>query len=210
MLPFLLTGILGAYALMVRLLQVSSKETIPTPRYQPAITCQICKSPMRQLKGTELRQHLTPPQRTELELKSKFYEGWQCEQCEQCLPPYHPQDLNIHLSSYVLNKKGYEECPSCQTLTVKVTRYPLIKATTQKEGKRTERRCCHYCKARSTREVVIPTLSRRRSAHSSRPNSGGHYCGDSGGSCYSSEGGSFDGSSFGSGDSGGGGAGDSW
>lgn len=133
---------------------------------------------MRQLKGTELRQHLTPAQHTELELKSKFHEGWQCE---QCLPPYHPQDLNIHLSSYILNKKGYEKCQSCQTLTVEVTRYPLIKATKQKQGKRTECRHCHYCKARSTREVVIPKLSRRRSAHSSSPNSGGYYCGDSGG-----------------------------
>ncbi len=130
MLPFLLTGILGAYALMVRLLRVSASKVSPASPYQHLITCQVCRFPMRRLNTTELRQHLTPQQHTEITLKSKFHEGWQCQ---HCLPPHHPQDLSIHLSSYILNRKGYEECPTCQTLTVEVTHYTLTKSTKKKK-----------------------------------------------------------------------------
>ena len=178
MLPFLLTGAFGAYAFMVRLLRVASRGFSLTQPDQNSITCQRCQSPMRQLKATELRQHLTPPQHTEVTLKSKFHEGWQCQ---HCLPPYHPQDLNIHLSSYVLNKKGYEECPTCQTLTVEVTRYPLQKTTKRKPGKRTENRYCHYCKARSTHEVIIPSFSQGFTDH----NHSGATSGDCNSSRYS-------------------------
>ncbi|MEO1395012.1 MAG: hypothetical protein AAFV90_19085 [Cyanobacteria bacterium J06634_5] len=207
MLPFLLTGLMGAYAVMVRLLRLSSEEaalTEPEP-----ITCKICRFPLKKLTHCQLVQHITPAQHTEIELNTKFYEGWQCQ---HCLPPNHPKDLSIHLCSYVLNNKGYQNCDTCQTLTVKVTDYPLQKATKHKTGLKTQRKCCHYCKAASTQEVVIPPLSRTLAHHRRTSPTVGYSGGYEHGSSYGSGSGSssFEGGGFSGGESGGGGGGDSW
>lgn len=190
--PFLLTAFYGTCAGILRLVR-----SLPQDH---AIYCQSCDDPMQQLSAEQLQQHIRQPEQVEIQLNNKAYEAWCCPTCAFNAPGEHVQ---VHLFSQLLNKRGYEDCLTCDALTVEISSETLESATTTSTGKRLITKYCHCCGESSEQESVIPKI-----VQSSSSISGSSY-GSSSSSYSSSSGGSF-GGGFGGGSSGGGGAGDSW
>lgn len=180
-----LTSFYGAGAGVLRLLR-----SLPA---EPSVVCQSCERPLQLLSGSQLKPYLSQPAQVEIQLQTKFYEGWRCTHCS---PNADQNSSNIHLWSQLLGKRGFVDCPTCEALTVAVEDVTLEAATTRSSGWAKTIGQCHCCSHRSEHEYVIPRISSSSSSSSSY------------GSSSSSS--SSSGSSFGGGSSGGGGAGGSW
>lgn len=206
--PFFLTAFFGACAGVLRLVR-----SLPQDH---AVHCQACGTPMQQLSAPQLIKHTREAEKVEISLGNKHYEGWCCKACAPNAPITDsiPKDtpkkkqpkpsLSVHLFSQVLKTVGYEQCTTCDALTIKIKTTVLEKSTTSKTGRKQIEKDCQCCGIHSEEEIVTPKVPVTTSSSSSSYSSSSYS-----GSSYSSS--SYDsGGSFGGGDSGGGGAGDSW
>lgn len=193
--PFLLIPVCGATAGLLRFFRISEQG------YD--VLCTECDRPMQQLTVPQLNPHMRPPEKVEVTLKTKAYEGWCCPACSPDTPDnvLHNRttgEHTIHLFSFGLNRPGFRKCKACQALTVEVKKRVIRAATTRASGTREVVSTCHCCHAHNRKTITIPRKSSSTSSSSS------HSSGSSGSSGGSS------GGSFGGGSSGGGGAGSSW
>ena len=211
----LLAAFFGLCAIMLRL-----ARSLPD---QPKAICETCHNPMFRLSTEELGEYTSKPEKTEIQLKSKLYEGWRCDICSELAKD---DDLSIHLASHILNKKSYSLCTACDALTLEMATKVHRKPTYQKTGKKMVMRLCHCCGGHSKKTLTMPKieLAKTTSSRSGHRSSGSSsYSSSSSSSSYSSSSSSSSssgssssrsssssGGSFGGGSSGGGGAGRSW
>jgi len=205
----MLAAFFGFCAVMLRL-----ARSLPD---QPKAICEVCHNPMQRLSTEELSHHTSKPEKTEIQLQSKLYEGWRCN---ICAVQAEDDDLKIHLASHILNQKSYSLCTACDALTLEIASKTHQKPTLTKRGKRTVMRLCHCCNGHSKKKFTIPKIepkpiassshshSSHRSSSSSSTSSSSSYSSPSASSSSSSS--SSSSGSFGGGSSGGGGAGSSW
>ena len=213
-----LAAFFGFCAVMMRL-----ARSLPD---QPKALCEDCHQPMRRLSSKELSEHTSKPDKVELKLGSKQYEGWQCETCSASAKA--DDGLSIHLADHVLNKKGYSLCTACDALTLETATKVLKHSTSLKKGKKTVMKLCHCCGGHSKKTFTMPKIEPKltRSSSSSSSSSSSYSSSRSSSSrssssrssssrssssrSSSSRSSSRSSGSFGGGSSGGGGAGSSW
>jgi uncharacterized protein len=160
--------------------------------------CNSCKKPMKKVDDSQLKSHLSKPEKVAQQLGKVKFEGWKCPNCSQ------PRTgLGFHIVGCVLNSDESKKCPTCQELTVTRTKKTLTHPTQLSSGTCLIIDKCQCCDYRKEREETIPPLP----PPSSSGSGGSSYSGGSSGGGSSGDSG---GGSFGGGDSGGGGAGGSW
>ncbi len=175
------------------IVKFQSRKLVRRPRI-----CPHCGKPMRLLSEAEEDKYLSEAQQNEERYKSKNYDVWVCDDCEDTLI----EDYEADSTNY------YTACPHCHAKLAKVaSTVEVLKATFDKEGERKTTYECLHCGKKFNKRFSIPKLKRYTSSRSSYSSSG-----SSSRSSYSSSSSrsSSSSGSFGGGRSGGGGASSSW
>ncbi|MCZ8344066.1 MAG: TPM domain-containing protein [Leptospira sp.] len=143
--------------------------------------CSKCGSTKYRLSESDDDKHLTSGQRVEERIKSRDYDVWLCNKCN-----------DIHVEEYS-GEKTVDKCPKCHYRTHLRTDIQVLRvADYNRGGEELHTYLCAHCSHTQVKRITTPKLEKNTSSSSG-----------SGGS-------SFGGGSFGGGRSGGGGAGSSY
>lgn len=123
------------------------------PTIRP-IYCTTCRTRMEKVDETTLQSHLRQPEHIAQQIGSIHLEGWKCPHCTAQLGLQ-----SIHLCTYVLGKEDFENCSTCQELTIFRTSQVLKDPTWNKTGKRKIIKDCHCCDFHQEFEEVIERLA---------------------------------------------------
>ena len=199
----LVAAVIGTAAYATRRRQVfvepEGRTRLSGNKYR--VLCNSCKKPMEKVDASQLKSHLSKPEKVAQQFGSVTFKGWKCPNCSQ-----QRTGLGFHIVAYVSHSDQFNKCPTCQELTVKRTKKTLRHATQFSSGKRLITDECHCCDYRQDSEETIPRLPPPPPPSSSGSGGSSYSGGSSGGGSSGDSGGG----SFGGGDSGGGGAGGSW
>ncbi|MDR0970950.1 MAG: TPM domain-containing protein [Bacteroidales bacterium] len=148
-----------------------------------SINCSKCNGKMHRLSEKEEDEYLSQRQLMEEEVRSKNYDVWLCENCQ-----------NTSVFAYENKLTKYSYCPYCNAKTMSLVEDRIIRdATSLVEGKGEKIYKCKNCGKTHAIPYVIPLLA----AAVAMGSMGG----------FGKGGGGFSGGSFGGGFSGGGGGG---
>lgn len=103
--------------------------------------CANCKKRLEKLEETKLQSHLSKAEQVAQKLGSVKFEGLQCRRCQK-----QQTGAGVHILAYVLDKKRFGQCSTCQELTVKRTiKEVLEEPTWNREGRQRVSHECHCC-----------------------------------------------------------------
>jgi uncharacterized protein len=114
-------------------------------------------------KTADITPYLSDVQKKEKELKSRFFDVWQCPDCK-----------NTQVLPYKGTNSSYMVCTQCGGMTSgQVSDNVIMKATTRSSGYGIRKYCCAFCGAEQSIKYVIPKIERSSSSGGVRSRSGG-------------------------------------
>ncbi|MDY6939697.1 MAG: TPM domain-containing protein [Cyanobacteriota bacterium] len=131
-------------------LPAQGRSRLPKDPGLRRIGCETCKRPMKAVDDDRLGDFLTPAESVARQLGSVRFWGWQCPTCT-----LKSGSRDIQISSTVQNDGDFEECPTCNELTVTYQTQILKAPTWNLEGQSLRTLTCNCCNYHRKRRETI-------------------------------------------------------